>query len=296
MISPASRSKSARQGFSLIEMLVVVAIVLILLMLISPVLHGAMERARMVQCAANLRSIQAAAMAFADSNEDVMVPSQIRPWAFSSEHLARMQEHKLGRWWHRWPSVLMKDGRLDMVPMGSPTVGYPLGSGEDAIPARGGSVFVCPSARYAYGAGEVPGPSPWDPVGNLADKTLFAAGSAPHGPTQSTTITYAHFPVHYGANGSNESTDFAMVWNPAGSLFRFMRTTSYTNPSALITFYDGRFRHIPNHQSTGFVSARHMRRTMTNLAFADGHVIAFRTQDLPSYGKGAPDQYPSWRR
>lgn len=54
-----------RQGFTLIEMLVVTAILALLMAMISPALNRALENSRRVACTANLRSLGQATLAYA---------------------------------------------------------------------------------------------------------------------------------------------------------------------------------------------------------------------------------------
>src|SRR4051812_37679591 len=54
------------KGFTLIELLVVVAIIAILIAIIVPVVGKAKQKARTVQCAANLHSIVPALLVYAE--------------------------------------------------------------------------------------------------------------------------------------------------------------------------------------------------------------------------------------
>ena len=282
-------------------MIVVVAIIIILLALLVPTLSHAMERARLLKCSANLRTIQAATMQFAEDHDDMMPPSDVRPWAYHASIRDQMQEDPVHRWWHRWSSILMKTGHIDpaTVPMGGPIQGWPFGSsGEEAdqLPVRGQSPFICPSGTWEYeGPGHEGGSNHWNPIANKADKQFYAIGDEPHGDQQlNPQVVYVHYPVHYGCNGSNASSAYAMERTPSGGQPRLVYTGSFQNPSALIIYYDGRFNH--NRTSIGRVAARHMNRTMANFSFADGHVRAFDVRDLPSLGVADQSLYPNWRR
>lgn len=57
MNPPAARPCAARRGFTLVEMLVVIAIISILIALLFPGVNAAMRYARRVQCGANLNQI-----------------------------------------------------------------------------------------------------------------------------------------------------------------------------------------------------------------------------------------------
>ena len=59
-----------RRGFTLVELLVVIGIIAVLLGILVPVLAGARDRARTVQCASNIRQVMFAMMAYANDRED----------------------------------------------------------------------------------------------------------------------------------------------------------------------------------------------------------------------------------
>ena len=64
--------RSRRSGFTLVELLVVVGIVVILVALMMPALGRAREQARRVQCASNLRQVTIATLAYAGANRGTM--------------------------------------------------------------------------------------------------------------------------------------------------------------------------------------------------------------------------------
>ena len=66
-----ARSRRLRQssGFTLVELLVVVALIAMLLGLLIPALHAAREKAATIGCLANLRSLGVAVRTFADDNQ-----------------------------------------------------------------------------------------------------------------------------------------------------------------------------------------------------------------------------------
>ncbi|MBL8747411.1 MAG: DUF1559 domain-containing protein [Phycisphaerae bacterium] len=63
-----------RRGFTMIELLVVVAIIAVLIGILLPALRGARESSRLAQCMNNVRQISVGAMLYADDQRDGMWP------------------------------------------------------------------------------------------------------------------------------------------------------------------------------------------------------------------------------
>src|SRR5947209_6470418 len=61
--------RGGRKGFTLVELLVVVGIIIALAGLLLPALSGAREQARRAQCLSNLRQLTAAWIGYAHDNE-----------------------------------------------------------------------------------------------------------------------------------------------------------------------------------------------------------------------------------
>lgn len=70
-----TRPASARRGFTLLELLVVIATIAILASITMPALSKARERARTVKCLSNLKQLQLAAALCATDHDDVMPPN-----------------------------------------------------------------------------------------------------------------------------------------------------------------------------------------------------------------------------
>jgi prepilin-type N-terminal cleavage/methylation domain-containing protein/prepilin-type processing-associated H-X9-DG protein len=73
-------SRQRRGGFTLIEMLVVIAIIAILAAIILPVYFQARGKARQTHCLSNLKQIGAGLTTYADDNDGYYTRGQFWPW------------------------------------------------------------------------------------------------------------------------------------------------------------------------------------------------------------------------
>lgn len=65
-----------RHRFSLIELLITVAVIAILAGLLLPALNRAREKARALNCLSNLKQTGMAAISYAGDNEDCLLPAR----------------------------------------------------------------------------------------------------------------------------------------------------------------------------------------------------------------------------
>ncbi len=65
-----SMARCRRAAFTLVELLVVVAIISLLIAILLPSLNGARQQGRAIQCSANMRSLMMATKMYADENRD----------------------------------------------------------------------------------------------------------------------------------------------------------------------------------------------------------------------------------
>lgn len=76
--------KPARKGFTLIEILVVVAIISLLAAILFPVFNRARENARRTSCQSNMKQIGLAILQYAQDYDEVMVPAYLDGSCYSS--------------------------------------------------------------------------------------------------------------------------------------------------------------------------------------------------------------------
>ena len=77
----------AAAAFTLVELLVVVALLVILLALVLPGLLGARHKARRVQCGSNLRSVHVLCTQYASDHDGILPPSNTaNPGSFKKNH------------------------------------------------------------------------------------------------------------------------------------------------------------------------------------------------------------------
>ena len=68
-------SSDSRKGFTLVELLVVIAVIILLAGMMLPALAASKSRSAAAGCLANLRQMQNAWAMYLDDNNDVMLPN-----------------------------------------------------------------------------------------------------------------------------------------------------------------------------------------------------------------------------
>ena len=249
----ASRQSEA---FTLVELLVVIAMISILAAMMLPALSLAKEKAHTIHCLANLKQIGVALTIYSDDYQQRLIPAEYNPRKGATSE-------------EGWPTILYNQRYL---PAPTTTGYYKLASGS--------SLFRCPSglpAVYSFNPS-----SRNDPEG--AKAWPFAS-----------TGTGQRFFIDcwYGINGSTGGADlwpFTRV--PLDN--RQCVFNSFTR-AALVprmpTIFDGFW--ILNGKDER-VNARHSKATRTNLLFFDNSAASFDTFKIPSVKSTKPADI-QWR-
>ena len=74
-----------QKGFTLVELMVVISIILLMVAILLPALVSARERGRRVECASNLRQLSLAAIMYAQQYDDHLATLGDTPWKFYAQ-------------------------------------------------------------------------------------------------------------------------------------------------------------------------------------------------------------------
>ncbi|RJP33670.1 MAG: prepilin-type N-terminal cleavage/methylation domain-containing protein [Phycisphaerales bacterium] len=143
--------RSGRPGFTLLEILVVIAIIALLLAILLPGLNRARQTARKVECAAHLRQIGVGWTIYADQNKGHIVPG--RPAKFADPE---RNKYWVGNGYHYRPRWFVQMGaEAGFHAFKEPSID----PRQDNVKlVDGDEVFLCPEVpertnnrNYAYG-------------------------------------------------------------------------------------------------------------------------------------------------
>ncbi len=142
------------RGFTLIEMLVVIAIIAVLISLLAPSIVKAREAARTVLCSARMRQVSVLAGAYQADNAGYMLPFHSTAQGNVPHTLVPSSSNRrdVG---HSWSGNLIISGYVpdnELLPAASSPFSYAATESYWEGTLRKNSVFLCPSGRY-FGAG-----------------------------------------------------------------------------------------------------------------------------------------------
>ena len=231
-------------GFTLIELMVVLAIISILASLLMPTLSLAKEKARAIVCVNNLKQIGISLHIYADDHSDYLVPAE-----YNKINGAPFQEG--------WPTILTLGKYLD-APRSASFNQLPLGK----------SVFRCPSGMnqvYAF---------------NPASRD-DREGAKAYPYVSESTGTKFYVDCWYGINAGTGDNRWPFLRVPLDSGKTVLNKMASVAPfaSSMPAVFDGFWVHNGKDER---VNARHTKNTRTNLSFFDGSASSFDTFRLPS--------------
>lgn len=242
------RRQTARVGFTLVELLIVISIIGILMGLLFPVMSAALDAAASLGCRNNLGQIAQAALKYATDHQGYIVPA--------------MEEVAPGKG-PRWANILVMQEYIE-----APNIKNK--PHDDVLDQD--TILLCPSTMNEQAdAEDNPAPSDDAAVGwyTMASDTHEVACS-------------------YYWNGSEDEDfedfhQFPSMIIPSGTTNRKMylhNLSEIRRRTSFVMVMDGTFTDAQEQEKRGRIAVRHRGdygpRCRTNIAFYDGHVEEYQ--------------------
>lgn len=247
-----------RACFTLVELLVVVAIISILAALLLPALNRGLAQARTISCLGNLQQIGVGHQSYTNDYNSFVVPAE---WRNDSDW---------GGTWTRWGGAFARLRYLDI-----PT------QEDQAPPERISSVLACPEGiADAF----VSWPASSADLATLRPQRHQVMGEKYWLADKKVVLCW------YGNNG-NSSASGTPNWRiaPDNDKHNWKLVARYRRivaPSRTVSNFDGLYA---TNNSTNCISRRHNQGNAVNLLFWDGHAASVNSIEVPP-----PDKSFSW--
>lgn len=251
------------QGFTLVELLVVIGIIALLVAILLPALNRARDQANTTQCLSNLRQIGNAIMNYAADNQGWLVPGRYDAPTYPAVAVAELED---------WATLLVNGGYLPTPPqVASTNIAW-------TDTSFGTSVFRCPNGMNNRGdiAGMASPQTPIDPMGSVFTRLL-------------SNSTQVRVDTWYGINGwtatptSSEVNAFArwpftdLPYPGSGLAQKLHKLTDFHNNAELVLVFDGFYWANQDAENVNF---RHKNWSQANFLMADGHAQTVNLTDL----------------
>ena len=255
-----------RRAFTLVEALVVIAVIAVMVSLLLPALITAREAARMTACLSNLRQIGESLQLYANKHRGYLVPADYygtlegAPWPGGGS----------------WADILVAT-KCAAAPTAILAPNNP-GSAFAQADVQQPNIFRCPD-----GVG--------DPLEFLAPSTMLVGSPLGELPfLRPDEIDHIAVRTWYGVNGALLQGEVGPPFEPFrvlpdidlthGTLdWHLNKLSQFHNAGKLPLVYDGVW--IFNRHAY-LINARHGNRKLTNLLMADGHAETQKTGGLPN--------------
>lgn len=247
---PRARS-GIYSGFTLVELLVVIAVIAVVAALLFPVFAAAKETASRSRCAAQLKQLVAAAIAYADDNSGRYVPAAKDIFA---------QNPPGGRWrWHGY----RERSKEPFDPRKGPLWSYL---------ARSGGLKQCPSALHLKGVQQFA--AAFEPgCGGYGYNAAYVGGTAYRNPYPEAAEIASLTSDIASPQKTVMFTDAAMAMFDVSAGKGVLVEYSFAEPPlSVFTGPDGRTQSIPT--SSPSIHFRHGGRV--TVGWVDGHVTSER--------------------